>query len=137
MAWEQPLFSVSFNAAIDLSSYQFQVVRLTTADKITFVSSAAVANAALGILQDKPTCGLAGNVMIMGVSKIKAGGALSRLALLGMNLASTTYPGMLIAATTATKGATKPVGRAFQASAQAGDIIPALINFIPTGLGTS
>jgi hypothetical protein len=137
MAWEQPLFNFSAKTAKDLSSYQHQVVRLTTAEKLTFVSCAAVANVAIGVLQDQPTSGMDGNVMIVGISKVKAGGAVSRGQLLGLQLASTTYPGMLVAATTASKGSTKPVGRALQGAAQAGDIIPALINFLPVGLGTS
>jgi len=137
MAWEQPLFSLSFKAAKDLSNYQHQVVRLTTADRITFVSSAAVANVAIGVLQDNPTCTAEGNVMVIGITKVKAGGAVSRGQLLGLQVASTTYPGMLVAVTTATKGSTKPVGRALQGAAQACDIIPAMINFFPVGIATS
>jgi len=137
MAWEQPLFNYSAITAKDLSSYQHQVVRLTTADQITFVSCAAVANVALGVLQDKPTSGMDGNVMILGISKVKAGGAVSRGQLLGLQLASTSAPGMLVAATTASKGASRPVGRALQGAAQAGDIIPAIINFFPSSAASS
>lgn len=137
MAWEQPLFNFSAKTAKDLSSYQFQVVRLTTAEKLTFVSCAAVANVSIGVLQDAPTSGMEGNVMLAGISKVKVGGAVSRGNLLGMQLASTTYPGMLVQATTATKGATRPVGRALQGAAQAGDIIPAIISFFPVGYASS
>lgn len=130
MAWEQPLFSVSFKTAKDLSARQWQVVRLTTAGRITFLTCGA-GNPALGILQDAPTCGMEGNVMIAGISKVKAAGAVGYGGALSQQINSTSYPGMLVAITTAMKGAVHPVGRALQAAAQAGDIIPAIINFFP------
>jgi len=135
MAWEKPLFDFSGVAAKDLSSRIYQVVRYSTGDKITFVSSGKVAP--IGILQDEPTSGMIGHVMVLGISKVKVGGAVSRNQLLGIQITSTSAPGYLVAATTASKNGTRPVGRALQGAAQAGDIIPALINFFPVGLATS
>jgi hypothetical protein len=137
MAWEQPLFSFSAKAAKNLSTSQHQVVRLTTGDTLTVVSCAAVANVAIGVLQDKPTSGAEGNVMIAGISKVVLGGAVSRGQLIGLQLDSTSAPGRVIAATTARTGATKPIGRALQGGTASGEIIAALINFIPSGQATS
>ena len=131
MAWEQPLFNLSFTTAKDLSSYQFQIVNLTTADQITVLTSAK--SGAIGILQDKPTSGMQGSVMVIGVSKVKAGGAINSGQLVGAEATSA----RVIAVTTATMGSTVAIGRAFGASAQADDIIPVLINFAPQALITS
>ena len=66
MAWEQPLFNMSYQAAKDLTSYQFEVVRLTTAAKVSNVTSDG--KPFVGILQNKPTSGAEANVMAIGVS---------------------------------------------------------------------
>ena len=138
MAYEQPLFNLSFTTAKDLSSYQFQVVNLTTGDQITAGLTSST-NGALGILQDKPTSGMQGSVMVLGVTKVKTAGAVSCGQTIGLNLTTTDYPNMVVALTTETSLAKAPnaIGRALGGSVQAGDIIPALINFVPSSLGTS
>jgi hypothetical protein len=124
MAWEQPVFNMSYKAGEDLSSYQFQVVKLTTvADTVNRVSSEAVW---AGVLQDKPTSGREANIMVIGVSKVAAGGAISKGQKLNVSQASTANAGRLIANSTG-----QVVGVALEAAATAGDIITAIVNFFP------
>lgn len=127
MAWEQPLFNLTFQAAKSLITNQFEVVNLSTAGKITTVSSDGAPF--VGILQDKPTSGAEANVMAIGISKVKAGGAIGRGQRLIVNFASTSNGGSLIASTCSATPVAGDVGYALEASAQAGDIIAAVINF--------
>lgn len=125
MAWEQPLWYLSFQAAADLSSYQHEVVRMTTTGKVNAVTSAGMP--LVGVLQNNPTSGNEAKVMAIGVTKIKAGGAIGRGGKVKVNATSTSNAGTVIAATSDVDPRT--VGYALEASAQAGDIITAVINF--------
>jgi len=123
MAWQQPIWVTSFQAAKDLSNYQFELVAITTACKVTNITCSAAPK--VGIMQNNPTCGVEAGVMVIGISKVKAAGAFST----GQHLkptATTTYGGGVIAATSATKG--HSIGYALEASAQGGDIVTMLIN---------
>lgn len=69
MAWDNPTKVLSFPAAGDLSSFQFYAVALTTAGKVTTISTTATKP--LGVLQDAPSaademC----SVAVEGVSKM-------------------------------------------------------------------
>jgi hypothetical protein len=122
MAWEQPLFTLSFPAAKDLSSYQFELVQLTTDKKVTNITSSAAYK--LGILQNNPTSGLEASVMVMGVSKAKLGGAVGVRQQIKSNGASTSAGGTIVAATSATKG--HNIGYALEAGS-ATDIVTVVI----------
>ena len=125
MAWEQPLFSLSFQAAADLSSYKYEVVRMTTTNKVNAVTSAGMP--LVGVLQNDPTSGNEAKVMVIGVTKVKAGGAIGRGAKIKVNAAATSNAGTVVTATSDVDPRT--VGYAREAAAQAGDIITAVINF--------
>jgi len=72
MTTENIHMDMSFLAAADLSSYQYHIVKLTDTKTVSY--STADADAACGILQDKPTAaGRACKVRIAGVSKLKIG----------------------------------------------------------------
>lgn len=67
MAREVKIFSDSYIAAADLSSSQFCAVVTDTAGKAALPGSTGLL--ATGILQDKPTAGQVGEVLILGKSK--------------------------------------------------------------------
>lgn len=60
--------TISFEAGVDLSSYQFRFVILTTDSKIDLVGSDG--DIVLGILQNKPLSGQTAQVRIAGGSKL-------------------------------------------------------------------
>jgi len=75
MSTENAVLRLSFQAAEDLSNYQYHFVVLDpTTGKIRLPDSKN--ERALGILQDAPTSGQAGSVMLIGKSKLVAASAL-------------------------------------------------------------
>lgn len=70
MAYETPLYVLSFEAGEDLSSNQFQFVTMESDGKVDLAD--AETDIVLGVLQNKPTAGQAARVMISGVSKVEA-----------------------------------------------------------------
>lgn len=75
MANESNLVTIGWLlAGADLSSHQFGLVKLSGA---TWVKCSAVTDMPIGILQDKPTSGLAACVAVGGVSKCKLGGSVT------------------------------------------------------------
>jgi hypothetical protein len=68
MAYEIPGMQISLEAAVDLSTKQFHFVKLDGNGRI--IAIAAGTDKPIGILQDKPKQGAAGNVMLDGVSKL-------------------------------------------------------------------
>jgi hypothetical protein len=70
MAGEYGNLILSFTAAADLSAKQYKFVKLASA---TTVNVAGSAEAAIGILQNKPTSGQTAEVMIQGVSDLVVG----------------------------------------------------------------
>lgn len=126
MAIEQPGFCIGlYVAGASLATRQFEVVKISTAGKIIAVSSAG---SYLGVLQNNPTSGDEARVMVNGISKVKAGGAAGRSQRAQIAL-STAAGGALSAITSATPALGNNVGIFLEASAQAGDIVTALINF--------
>ncbi len=77
MSTENNVLRLSFEAAEDLSSYQYHFVTLNSSGQIKLLDTAN--DVAIGILQDEPTSGQAGSVMIIGKSKVVANAALTVL----------------------------------------------------------
>ena len=76
MAWEIPLFKPGgLVAASDLSANQFYCVKISADNTVALCDTDG--EVFDGILQDKPTSGLAANVMMAGISKVECGEALS------------------------------------------------------------
>ena len=75
MATEQAIWRESFEAAEDLSDYQFHFVVLNSSGKARLLD--AEDEVAIGILQNAPESGEAAVVMIMGKSKLVANAALT------------------------------------------------------------
>lgn len=72
MATERPGKSVSFQAAADLSDWQFRFVKLDANGQVAKVT--ATTDQPFGILQDKPAAqGRAANIMLDGRSKLVMG----------------------------------------------------------------
>ena len=61
---------LSFVAGEDLSTYQYKWVTLSADDTIEACNNAA--DDPIGILQDKPTSGQVGSVMVFGMSRLKS-----------------------------------------------------------------
>lgn len=118
MALEAPGLDVGFlTANSDLSAKQFYVVKVTGADlKVDLASTGG--EAALGILQNKPTAGQAADVRFSGISKAVAGAAYSRGTML-----MTDTSGRLI---TATAG-NHPVAYALEAAAAVSEVHTVLV----------
>jgi hypothetical protein len=70
MAFETPLYVLSFTAGEDLSAKQFQFVTMEADGQIDLAD--AETDIVLGVLQNKPEAGQAAKVMISGVSKVEA-----------------------------------------------------------------
>lgn len=67
--------SISLVAAADLSAKQYHVVKPNSSGQAALAN--ATDTAQIGILQDKPTSGVAGNVAVGGVSKAAYGGTIA------------------------------------------------------------
>lgn len=75
MSTEQSIWRESFEAAEDLSDYQFHFVVLNTSGKVRLPD--AEDEVAIGILQNAPESGEAAEIMIIGKSKLVANAALA------------------------------------------------------------
>ena len=74
MAWEFPLLPIGqavaagdYNDATD----QYLVVKPTTAAALTITVTTAVTDFAVGVLQDRPSSGMAANVVAQGITKVR------------------------------------------------------------------
>jgi len=75
MAYQSsPVLDFSFEAAEDLSSYQYQFVKIDTSGKVRLLNSAV--ELPDGILQNDPASGEEATVRMLGISKVAANGAL-------------------------------------------------------------
>lgn len=84
MAVERPGTMMTYQAAADLSDWQFRGVKLDANGQIAKIS--AVTDVPLGILQDKPAAaGRAGAVMLDGMSKVVGGANLSKADIIGFD----------------------------------------------------
>lgn len=85
MAWEQPLFKISLISESDLSAAgnQFRAVRAGAAAG-NCRALAANTDRAIGILQNTPNIGEVAEILVIGVSKYRAGAAVALDDLLGV-----------------------------------------------------
>lgn len=115
MAVEIPGKTVGFeSAAADLSTHQFKAVIFSS----TGVALTGAGGKCDGVLQNKPVAGAAAHVMVDGVSKVVAGAALAKGALV-----SVTAAGKLKAAATGEF----ILGTLLEASTADNDIVTVLI----------
>lgn len=76
MAWEVPLFMpAGLVAAADLSAKQFFCVKKNAVDNQIALCNVD-GEVFLGVLQGKPTSGIAANLMMSGITKVECGEAL-------------------------------------------------------------
>jgi hypothetical protein len=82
MAVERPGTLESYQAAEDMSDWQFRFVKLDANGQIAKITAAA--DIPFGILQDKPAAqGRAGAVMLDGMSKLVGGANVAKAGLIG------------------------------------------------------
>lgn len=67
--------SISLVAGADLSAKQYHIVKPNSSGQAVAANATDVTQ--IGILQDKPTSGVAGNVAVGGVSKVAYGGTIA------------------------------------------------------------
>lgn len=119
MAYEIPGFSFTLPANADHSANQYLAAVATS-------GNAAVAGAGvdiIGVIQNKPTIGKATTLVVNGVSKGRAGAAISIGAKLMIDAS-----GRFITATATNKG----VGYALSAAGAANEVIPVLLKDLGT-----
>lgn len=117
MALEQPLFCDGNEvAAADLSTKQFYAVKLTSTG---YALCSVAGEPCDGILQDDPLSGKVCNVMVHGISKAIAGGAIAK----GANVTVDANGKLAVAAS-----GNYILGRLKEAATADGDIVTLLIN---------
>jgi hypothetical protein len=116
MAYEIPGQMVSFQAAADLSAYQFRFVKLDANGQVALCS--AVTDIPIGVLQDKPGAqGRACNVMLDGITKIVGGANLAKGDQVG-----TDTTGRAVAYVAGTDTTKYPVGQILEDNSVAGGL---------------
>lgn len=110
---------------LSVAGAQYKAVKL---DGTIASQAATAATAAVGLLQTKPASGEHGGVVMLGIAKGVAAGAINS----GGAIAVTTS-GFLGAYTAAGSGGNTPIGRALVQVAS-GDIFECAVNFISGGL---
>lgn len=128
MAVELPLFNWTFKATATLAAAQWKVVMQDTSNPGNVVLSTAITDHPIGILQDAPAAGEAGNVCIMGISKFIAQGTIHVGDMLGLG----TTDGGLTKITLGTDTTVQVLGQALSECAD-GDIGWAVVNFSAAG----
>lgn len=73
MAFEIPGFSFTLPAAADLSASQFRFVNADTTAGLSKAALPAAGGRAIGVLQNKPTAGLAATIVQTGIVKVEVG----------------------------------------------------------------
>jgi hypothetical protein len=93
MSFEQPGFQISRVANADLSAAQFKLVKLVAGGKVDLCT--AVTDRPIGVLQNKPKAADVAQVMVVGESKLWAGGTVAVGDVLGTDTSSrgVTYVG--------------------------------------------
>jgi hypothetical protein len=111
----------SFPANADLSTKQFYLVKLVAGGKVDLCS--AVTDVPIGVLQNKPTAGVAAEVVIEGITKVVGSAALALGATIGTTTSGTaaTYA----AGTDTTK---YNIGTVIEANSAANGIVTAVID---------
>lgn len=123
MAVELPILMKTFEAAADLSTKQYYYVKLTSTFNRVNVCTAAT-DIPIGVLQNKPdAAGKAAEVMMVGITKGSANGALSILDLVGPSADS-----QVDAKVPGTDITEYVVGQVLEAATAAADIITMTVN---------
>lgn len=92
MAYQSsPVLDFSFEAAEDLSSYQYQFIKINTSGKARLLDSAV--ELPDGVLQNAPASGEEANVRMLGISKIVTNGALDEGTFIRAEFVSTSDAG--------------------------------------------
>ncbi|MBP7548667.1 MAG: hypothetical protein KA761_00155 [Gemmatimonadaceae bacterium] len=117
MAFDTELTCISVDAAGDLSAADYHPVKLDASGKA--VACSAVADIAVGIVQNKPAVGQAATVAVAGVSKARAVGTIGAGALV-----APAASGLGVQAAVSTN---RVMGIALVGGV-AGDIIPVLLS---------
>ena len=121
-----PNLDMSFPAGGDLSAEanQYKFVELNSGGDVTVCGAAG--DLPIGVLQNRPKLGEQAQVRVLGVTKVQADAALATPgAFIG-----TSADGQADAKALTDGGAEYVVGRTLTASANAGDVIRAIINCI-------
>lgn len=71
-------FEKAFKATTDLSTKQYYIVKIDTANAQSVVLAAAGTDPIFGVLQNKPVATKAANVQFLGTAKVIAGGTITR-----------------------------------------------------------
>jgi hypothetical protein len=122
MAVEIPVLSKTFEAGADLSAKQFYFMKLSAFN--TVVVCAAITDKPIGVLQNKPdAAGKAAEVMMLGISKVSADGAIT----VGDSL-GTSADGQADSIAAGTDTTVYTAGTALEAATAAGQIVTAAIN---------
>lgn len=122
MAVEIPVLCKTFEAAGDLSAKQFYFMKLDSNGRVT--TCTGVTDIPVGVLQNKPDAlGKAAEVMMLGVSKVSADGAITLPSLIG-----TSADGQADAIAAGTDTTVYVAGQALEAASAAGNIVTAVIN---------
>lgn len=121
MAYEQLTGAIthSWPAGADLSAKQYYAVQLTTSETITLADATV---RVVGVLQDAPTSGVAGNVTLCGISRAVTDGNAGAIAV--MDTLAPDANGKLVKTTTDNDEA---VAVALQASTTDGAIIAVFV----------
>lgn len=130
MAFEKPLFIQSFTCASDMSasSQQYILVKLDSSGQAH--PCTAVTDKPIGVLQNQPALGELAEVMVMGITKLRAGATdLAVEAVLGVD---TTSRGAALTAGTGASTTSYVVGRVIHVDASDNDgaLVTALINCV-------
>lgn len=119
MAFQQESdFTVSLEAAADLSTHQYKLVKVTGAMQVNIATAAT--DFAVGVLQNKPSAvGQSATVQCAGISKLIAGAAVA-----AGDRVTADSTGRAVATTTA---GNKVFGIALTATSAAGQIVSVLL----------
>lgn len=114
MAWESPLqFDGSRTALENLSSAKAQFLVVKTTAATTFKRQTSAAGVVYGVLQDTPTSGTQGSIMIAGITKVRVNSTAHTAVAVLDKLVASTKAGVIPATTAAGTYVTKYViGRA-------------------------
>ena len=78
MAHEVPILQTTLKSTGDLSAKQFSLVKLDTANNESVVVCSANSDRVVGVVTNKPTAGQPATVMCYGITKVQAGGTITR-----------------------------------------------------------
>lgn len=125
MAVEVPLFTITLEAAADLSAHQFKFVKLDSNGKVAAIS--AITDCPVGVLQNKPSAdGMAAEVAVLGVTKVQGDADLARGAMI-----YTSSDGQALSTTPLTVASTNFIcGQVLRDNSTAGGLATALINCV-------